>query len=76
MIKANKTLIALAALAALGGCGILKGSKPKSPLLGERIPILASESGVEVEPSLADVAVTLPAASPNDSWTQPGGNAA
>ena len=77
MMKYNKTLIAFAALTALGGCagGLFKGTKPKSALLGERIPILASESSVEVEPSLADVAVTLPAATPNDSWTQPGGNA-
>ncbi len=75
MMKLNKSLIALAALSALGGCGVLKGSKPKSALLGERVPILTAESGVEVEPSLADVAVTLPAATPNDSWTQPGGNA-
>ncbi len=75
MMTLNKSLIAFAALTALGGCGVLKGSKPKSALLGERMPILTAESGVEVEPSLADVAVTLPAATPNDSWTQPGGNA-
>jgi outer membrane protein assembly factor BamB len=73
----NKSLIAFAALTLVGGCagGLLKGSKPKSALLGERISILTAESGVEVDPSLADVAVTLPAATPNDSWTQPGGNA-
>ena len=75
MMKPNKALIALAALSLLGGCGILKGSKPKSALLGERVPILTSESGVEVEPALADVAVVLPTAAVNDSWTQPGGNA-
>ncbi len=71
----RKTVVVMAALTMLGGCGIFKGSKPKSALLGERIPILTSESGVEVEPALADVAVVLPAAVANDSWTQPGGNA-
>jgi outer membrane protein assembly factor BamB len=73
----KKSLIAFAALTLVGGCagGLFKGSKPKSALLGERISILTAESGVEVDPSLADVAVTLPAATPNDSWTQPGGNA-
>ena len=78
MRNTNRTLAAFAALTLVGGCagGLFKGSKPKSALLGERIAILTSESGVEVEPSLADVAVTLPAATPNDSWTQPGGNAA
>ena len=76
MMTFNKSLIALAALTALGGCGVFKGTKVKSAVLGERIAILTSESGVEVDPALADVAVTLPAATPNDSWTQPGGNAA
>lgn len=76
-MKPNKALLALAALSALSACGIFKGGgKPKTALLGERIPILTSESGVEVEPSIADVAVVLPAAVPNESWTQPGGNAA
>ena len=74
MMKSNKALLALAALSVLGGCGVFKGGKPKTALLGDRIAILASETGVEVEPSLADVTVTLPVAAPNDSWTQPGGN--
>ena len=74
MMKSNKALLALAALTVLGGCGVFKGGKPKTALLGERIAILTSETGVEVEPSLADVTVTLPVAAPNDSWTQPGGN--
>jgi len=77
MMKNNKALIALATLSLLGGCGIFKGSsKPKTAVLGERIPILTAETGIEVEPTLADVAVILPAPVPNDSWTQPGGNAA
>ena len=77
MMKPNKVLIAFAALTALGGCagGLFKGSKPKSALLGDRVAILTSESGVEVDPALADVAVVLPAAAANDSWAQPGGNA-
>jgi outer membrane protein assembly factor BamB len=77
MIKANKALVALAALSLLGGCGLFRGgSKPKSAVLGERVAILTSESGVEVEPALADVAVVLPPPAPNDAWTQPGGSAA
>ena len=77
MMKPNKVLIAFAALTTLGGCagGLFKGSKPKSALLGDRVAILTSESGVEVDPVLADVAVVLPAAAANDSWAQPGGNA-
>ncbi len=76
MMKPNGALVALAALTALGGCGVFKGSKPKTAVIGDRVPILTSESGFEVDPALADVAVTLPPAAANDSWTQPGGNAA
>lgn len=74
--RGTLALIPLLGLAlALGGCGVFKSSKPKSMLAGDRIPILTSENGVEVEPSLAGVAVTLPPATPNDAWAQPGGNA-
>ena len=79
MTKINRGAVALAPLLglalALSGCGILKGGKPKANVLGDRVPILTSENAVEVEPSLADVAVVLPAATANDSWGQPGGSA-
>lgn len=67
---------ALFAVMATGGCKTLRGKKPKTAVLGERIPILTSENDAAVEPSIADVQVVLPAAIANDSWTQPGGNAA
>ena len=66
----------LALALTLGGCGIFKGSKPKTGVLGDRIAILTSENDATVEPSIADVQVLLPAAAVNDSWSQPGGNAA
>ncbi len=59
----------------LGGCGIFKSSKPKSTVLGERIPVLAYETGAELDPGLADLAVTLPAPAANAAWPQPGGSA-
>lgn len=64
-------------LVAIAGCSVFGGGgdrKPKTPVLGQRVSILSSETGVEVDPALADVAVLLPVAAPNDSWTQPGGN--
>ena len=68
---------AVAAMLALGGCGIFKGAaKPKTAVLGKRVPILTSENDADVEPALADVQVSLPEAVANDSWDQPGGNAA
>ena len=77
MRKITPTLIALALVPALGlgGCGIFKGGKPKTAVLGERVPILTSENDAAIEPSIADVQVLLPPATPNDSWTQPGGSA-
>ena len=73
----KRVVIALAAVGLLGGCGIFSGSKkPSTPTVGQRIAVLASEASVEVDPALADVAITLPPAVTNDSWTQPGGNAA
>lgn len=68
--------LALATTGALGGCGIFKGGKPKTAVLGDRVAILTSENDATVEPSIADIEVLLPAAVANDSWTQPGGNAA
>lgn len=68
------TIVALAA--ALGGCGVFKGGgghKPKTAVLGERIPILAQTNDAEAEPSLASTPVTVPAPEVNTAWAQPGG---
>jgi outer membrane protein assembly factor BamB len=73
----NKVRVAaaLAALAMVSGCGIFKGGAKKTPVLGERVPILVSESDVVADKSLAGVEVLLPEAAANDGWRQPGGNA-
>lgn len=67
---------ALVALAMVSGCGIFKGGGKKTPVLGERVPILVSESDVVADKGLAGVEVLLPEAVANDGWRQPGGNAA
>ncbi|MBB5709605.1 PQQ-binding-like beta-propeller repeat protein [Sphingomonas xinjiangensis] len=67
---------ALAALALVSGCGVLKGSAKKTPVLGERVPILMAENDIAADASLAGVDVLVPEAAANDAWTQPGGNAA
>lgn len=74
----KRVLIAGLLLASLSGCGIFGGGgekKPKTPVLGERTPVLTYETGAEVDPALADVPVDVPGAVINESWTQPGGNA-
>ncbi len=74
----NKVRVAaaLGALALISGCGIIKGGgKTKTPVLGERVPILMSENDIVADKSLAGVDVLVPEAAVNDSWAQPGGNA-
>jgi outer membrane protein assembly factor BamB len=73
----NKVRVAaaIAAIALLSGCNVLKGSK-KTPVLGERVPILASENDIAADRTLAQVEVVLEAPVVNEGWTQPGGNAA
>lgn len=71
-------VLALIAAGLVAGCGILPGKdrSPRTPTVGERIPVLSQEAGAEVDPALADVPVRLPAPQVNDQWSQPGGNAA
>lgn len=77
MMKSLRAPLTIAILIAVSGCGIFRGGDSnKTPVLGNRVPILTSETGVEVDPALAGVAVILPAAAVNDNWTQPGGNPA
>ncbi|WP_426255867.1 PQQ-binding-like beta-propeller repeat protein [Sphingomonas sp. DC2300-3] len=68
--------VGIAALMALSACGVFKGAPKKTPTVGQRVPILTSENGIEADPSIADIQVTLPAPAANASWSQPGGNAA
>ncbi|MEP7005681.1 MAG: PQQ-binding-like beta-propeller repeat protein [Sphingomonas bacterium] len=75
MMYKNRVPVAIAALLALSACGIIKGGHKKTPTLGDRVPILMSESEVTADKSLGDVQVLLPPATPNDSWAQPGGSA-
>lgn len=75
MTKHFRTSAALAALMALGACGVFKGAPKKTPTIGNRVPILVSENGVEADKSIADVQVLLPAPETNPEWAQPGGNA-
>lgn len=76
MMKAVRTSVALTALVALSACGIFKGGGNKTPVLGQRVPILAGESGITADKTIAEVQVVLPMAVVNPDWSQPGGNSA
>ena len=78
MISGKKLIAGLLALSLLSGCGILGGgdgdAKKNTPTLGKRTSILSGESGAEVDPALASIAVILPAPVANSEWAQSGGN--
>ncbi|MBV1918205.1 MAG: PQQ-binding-like beta-propeller repeat protein [Sphingomonadaceae bacterium] len=71
--------IAIPALLAIGlsGCGMLgSDGGPKTPTVGERIPILSRiESGAMVDPALSAVSIILPPQVVNAEWAQAGGTA-
>lgn len=72
----KRLIFALTALGLVSGCGILKGDgKPKTPTIGERIPVLSAETSLEVDPTLAGIAIELPPPIVNPDWAQSGGNA-
>jgi len=73
----GRTLFASVMALGLAGCGAFGGKDgPKTPTLGERIPILSRiESGAKVDPMLADVSVLLPPAQVNSEWAQASGTA-
>ncbi len=63
--------------AALSACGIFGGKdKPKTPTVGNRVPILSRiEAGTVVDSSMAAVSVVIPAPQVNADWSQAGGTA-
>ncbi|WP_106639571.1 PQQ-binding-like beta-propeller repeat protein [Allosphingosinicella vermicomposti] len=72
----KKLVLTVTAASLVAGCGIVGGKKgPVTPTVGQRIPVLSSESGIAVDPVLASVPVTLPAVTNNTDWAQPGGGA-
>lgn len=75
-VALRRAVTAAAIIGLLSGCGIVGGKKggPKTPVVGKRVSILSNEQGVEVDPAIADVPVTLPEPAVNTEWSQPGGD--
>ena len=73
--KNFKVAILIAAALAASGCAVFKkGSKPKTPVLGERIAVLTNEGDAQVDPATQALPFNLPAPVENPDWTQSGGN--
>jgi outer membrane protein assembly factor BamB len=67
--------ILIAAALASSGCGVFKKGKVKTPVLGERIPVLTSENDAQVDPATQALPFSLPAPVENPAWAESGGNA-
>jgi outer membrane protein assembly factor BamB len=73
-IKTRLAVMMIAAVAA-SGCSVFKKGTPKTPVLGERIPVLTMENEIAVDPATAALPMVLPAPVANAEWGQSGGNA-
>jgi len=76
MVRLGAMVAGVALLAACGAIGGKPNGGKKTPVVGKRTSILTAERGVEVDPAIADVAVTLPEPYEDAEWSQPGGNPA
>jgi outer membrane protein assembly factor BamB len=65
----------IAVALAASGCSVFKHKAKKTPVLGERIPVLTAESDAQLDPATTALPMTLPAATANTEWNQSGGNA-
>ncbi|URD59682.1 PQQ-like beta-propeller repeat protein [Sphingomonas sp. KRR8] len=61
------------AAALLGGCNPLKGRVKKTPVVGERTSVLTRDADIAVDPATASAPFSLPGATTNTDWPQPGG---
>ncbi|MEQ1725968.1 MAG: PQQ-binding-like beta-propeller repeat protein [Sphingopyxis sp.] len=75
--NAKWTAALLATLAlALSGCSALRGNGgPRTPTVGNRVPILGNQAALAVDPTVIGLEVVLPGELTNAEWGQPGGNA-
>ena len=72
MIRHFVTLSLAASL--LAGCGVINKSRPKTPVVGDRVSVLTTDPDAQVDQATAALPFALPGATANDSWGQPGGN--
>lgn len=71
MIRQVVSLTLAAAL--LSGCGVVGKSRPKTPVIGERVSVLTSDPDVQVDAATAAIPFALPVPTENPNWSQPGG---
>lgn len=73
--KRLRAAVLIAAAIGTSGCSIFGKHHPTTPVLGQRIPVLTTESEIKVDPATAASPMTLPLPIVNGQWSQSGGNA-
>ena len=74
--KSLGIVVMIAVALAASGCSVFKRGKPSAtPVLGKRIAVLSTEGDVQVDLATSALPMSHPPATPNDSWSQSGGNA-
>ena len=71
MIRKVVSLTLAASLVA--GCGVVGRSRPKTPVVGERVSVLSTDPDVQVDAATAALPFSIPAPADNASWNQEGG---
>ncbi|WP_114228462.1 MULTISPECIES: PQQ-binding-like beta-propeller repeat protein [Sphingomonas] len=70
----KKSLVGvMIAAALLSGCNTFKGHPKKTPVVGNRTSVLTRDADIAVDPATAAEAFSLPDATVNTDWPQPGG---
>ena len=69
----NKVVGIVVAAVLVAGCNPFNKSRPKTPVVGDRVSVLSTELEIAVDPATAALPFTLPPAVPNSDWGQPGG---
>ena len=70
----HKLVGVLIASALVSGCNPFNKAPPKTPVVGDRVAVLASDADVSVDPQTASMPFSIPLAQPNAEWAQPGGS--
>lgn len=71
----KKVVGIIVAAALVAGCNPFSKSRPKTPVLGERVSVLNTELDIAVDAETAALPFSIPGAIANSEWEQPGGNA-
>lgn len=70
----NKKVVGIVVAAVLvAGCNPFNKSRPKTPVVGDRVSVLNTELDIAVDPETAALPFSLPPAVANAEWGQPGG---